>query len=333
MLPVIGVKDLGVCAKPGNRHGVVSQDRHGTRVVTRDGRTFHVAAVFDGHGIAGELAAEACRDTFLRLIDIGGDDEDLLVRLWDRPEECFPKLFSQLNQAAIEAHEHAPNSYSFIMDGRAMKLSLERKKNQPAMYVRHRMFGRDDAIPIDFGTTAVVAIHADGKLVVANAGDSSAILYSCSPADPTRLSPRQLSTRHTAEEFAEVERLQATHGDSIQINPDGYFGPSDGPMLDWLMQNTRSLGHKLMQQYGITCEPAISVTRLDSLSRAVVLCSDGLTDDISLKAVGSVIQGAPTAQAAADALFAKAWRDAYDPDDVDDISVIVMTLGRQDTAS
>ena len=82
------------------------------------------------------------------------------------------------NQPSIRPTNHSTHPPTQPNQPQAMKLSLERKKNQPAMYVRHRMFGRDDAIPVDFGTTAVVAIHADGKLVVANAGDSSAILYS-----------------------------------------------------------------------------------------------------------------------------------------------------------
>ncbi|XP_022087933.1 protein phosphatase 1K, mitochondrial-like [Acanthaster planci] len=134
-------------------------------------------------------------------------------------------------------------------------------ENQFARYLHMEL--QDPALE-NSGTTATVCLLRNGnELVVANVGDSRAIL--CRKGRAVRL-----SRDHQPEVDSERERIEASKG-FISWNSKGH------PLVNGALAMTRSIGDGPLKRYGVTAQPETkSVEIKHSKDSMLVLVTDGI---------------------------------------------------------
>nr|BAJ98410.1 predicted protein [Hordeum vulgare subsp. vulgare] len=151
------------------------------------------------------------------------------------------------------------------------------------------------------GSTAVVALLVRDRLIVANCGDSRAVLSRAGVAVP-------LSHDHKPDRPDEMARIKAAGGKVIFIN---------GARVRGILAMSRALGHKVLKPE-VICEPEISITERSEDDDCLILASDGLWDVISNKVACDVARqcledGSPTRAPAAGAPTAPAISQEEEP--------------------
>ncbi|KAF2311902.1 hypothetical protein GH714_027274 [Hevea brasiliensis] len=114
------------------------------------------------------------------------------------------------------------------------------------------------------GSTAVVAIVTPDKIIVANCGDSRAVL--CRNGKPI-----PLSSDHKPDRPDELNRIQAAGGRVI------YW---DGPRVLGVLAMSRAIGDNYLKPY-VSCEPEVTITERTAEDECLILASDGLWDVVS----------------------------------------------------
>ncbi|EYU25210.1 hypothetical protein ABFS82_06G022700 [Erythranthe guttata] len=114
------------------------------------------------------------------------------------------------------------------------------------------------------GSTAVVAVVGAEQVVVANCGDSRAVL--CRGGVPV-----QLSDDHKPDRPDELERIEVCGGKVINWNGQRVLG---------VLATSRSIGDEYLKPYVIT-EPEVRIINTSNSDEFLILASDGLWDVIS----------------------------------------------------
>lgn len=114
------------------------------------------------------------------------------------------------------------------------------------------------------GSTAVVAVVTPDKIIVANCGDSRAILCRNGKAIP-------LSNDQKPDRPDELNRIQEAGGRVI------YW---DGPRVSGVLAMSRAIGDNYLKPY-VICEPEVTITDRTSEDDCLILASDGLWDVVS----------------------------------------------------
>lgn len=111
---------------------------------------------------------------------------------------------------------------------------------------------------------------------------------------------------------------------------DGYLAPLHDELGQYEVQLTRSLGHKLLRQFGIICTPEVIVLDLDAPGddqiTALVLCSDGVTDELQPRDIAERVANADTPEEACRVLVADAQEYCMDRDKIDDCTAVVLVI-------
>ncbi|KAJ0043805.1 hypothetical protein Pint_17328 [Pistacia integerrima] len=115
------------------------------------------------------------------------------------------------------------------------------------------------------GSTAVVALVTPRHIVVANCGDSRAVL--CRDGRPI-----PLPVYHKAEISDEVQRIGTAGGKIVYLNGVRVYG-----ILNTM---SRSLGDNFLKSV-ITSQPEISITQREAEDECLIVASDGIWDVIS----------------------------------------------------
>ncbi|CAL9107251.1 unnamed protein product [Musa textilis] len=123
----------------------------------------------------------------------------------------------------------------------------------------------------EVGSTASVAVVGPERIVVANCGDSRAVLSRGDMAVP-------LSSDHKADRPDERKRVEAAGG--VVINWDVY-------RVSGVLATSRSIGDHYLRPYVIS-EPEVTVTNRTEEDELLVLASDGLWDVVSNEVVCKV---------------------------------------------
>ncbi|MCD7457839.1 hypothetical protein HAX54_036420 [Datura stramonium] len=189
------------------------------------------------------------------------------------------------------------------------------------------------------GSTAVVAVLTDETIIVANCGDSRAVL-SCGGR------PIPLSYDHKPDGREERARVEACGGRVVF---------ADGARVEGILSMSRAIGDNYLKPY-ITSEPEITFTKREAEDECLILASDGLWDVVSSEKAcwvateclreedpagdhssrplvegdgrGAVLSSSRSASSAAALLT----RLALGKNSYDNISVIVVDLKRNHTA-
>ncbi len=280
-----------------------------------------VAAVFDGHGLLGERASQAAVNKMREIcLSPRFNPNDFVVNHKDR----MAALFEELQDAVLKEHETPPATYVYPTPSHDLKLELVDHKELGKAYTCSSAY--ISAAPIDFGCTAVIAIISSGLACVGNSGDACAVI--CTP-DATE-SARLLTERHSALNPDEVARIHSDFAGKATVTPDGYVAPLLPHLCEYQLQTTRCLGHKLLRQIGIIHTPFITLVPLRD-ARALILCSDGVSDELSVHNMADRAVSASSAQEAANSLVHDA-QDYAHPQQVDDCTAVVLHF-KQDKIS
>ena len=278
-----------------------------------------VAGVFDGHGLLGERAASAAAAKLKEICHRPGFNAKSFI---SKPAESMRELFTELQAAVIAEHDTPPDQY--VYPGNNYTLHFVLKK--------HDHFGKAfwmdspgaPPAPIDFGCTAVVAVVVDSFVCVGNAGDASGVL--CLPQDEDAPA-RVLTERHNAQERAEAARIERDFAGKAVITPDGYLAPLDPQLSQYEVQTTRCLGHRLLSAAGVSCDPAITCVSLRG-ARALVLCSDGVSDELQPRDIADRAVAAGSAAEAAATLCSDAQDFCMEQEKVDDCTCVVLLFSQ-----
>ncbi|KAI3514109.1 hypothetical protein L1887_12427 [Cichorium endivia] len=192
----------------------------------------HYFGVYDGHGCSH--VARRCEDR-LHLLVKEEFNKEMESMDWKKTmERSFRRMDEEVtvwNQEAIRGdcrcELHAPESYGV-------------------------------------GSTAVVAVLTPEKIIVANCGDSRAVLCRNGRAIP-------LSTDHKPDRPDEFDRIQAAGGRVL------YW---DGARVSGVLAMSRAIGDNYLKPY-VSCEPEVTITDRTSEDDCLILASDGLWDVVS----------------------------------------------------
>ncbi|KAK3151160.1 hypothetical protein QOZ80_3AG0242490 [Eleusine coracana subsp. coracana] len=132
------------------------------------------------------------------------------------------------------------------------------------------------------GSTAVVAVVGPRHLVVANCGDSRAVLCSGGVAIP-------LSSDHKPDRPDELERIQAAGGRVIFWDGARVFG---------MLAMSRAIGDSYLKPFVISDPEVRVVERKDGEDEFLILASDGLWDVVSNEVACNVVRACLRSRAA-----------------------------------
>ncbi|KAK7300753.1 hypothetical protein RJT34_11603 [Clitoria ternatea] len=193
---------------------------------------FHFFAVFDGHGCSH--VATMCKERLHEIVkeEIGEAKENLE---W---ESMMKKCFARMDE---EVHQWTKTNQS------------------PSMCRCELQTPHCDAV----GSTAVVAIVTPEKIIIANCGDSRAVLCRNNVAVP-------LSDDHKPDRPDELLRIEDAGGRVI------YW---DGPRVLGVLAMSRAIGDYYLKPYVIS-EPEVTVTERSDEDECLILASDGLWDTV-----------------------------------------------------
>lgn len=192
--------------------------------------TTHFFGVYDGHG--GSQVANYCRDRIhavlaeeLETFMMNLSDESIrqsCQELWNRAfTHCFLKVDAEIGGGA----------------------------------------GHEPVAPETVGSTAVVAVVCSSHIIVANCGDSRAVL--CRGKEPMAL-----SVDHKPNREDEYKRIEAAGGKVIQWNGHRVFG---------VLAMSRSIGDKYLKPW-IIPDPEVTFIPRTKDDECLILASDGLWD-------------------------------------------------------
>ncbi|KAK4372894.1 hypothetical protein RND71_008278 [Anisodus tanguticus] len=260
--------------------------------------TAHFFGVYDGHG--GSQVANYCRDRIhavlaeeLETIMTNLNDESIRQNIQDQWKKAFTNCFLKVDDEVGGAGNH------------------------------------EDVAPETVGSTSVVAIVCSSHIIVANCGDSRAVL--CRGKEPMAL-----SMDHKPNREDEYARIEAAGGKVIQWNGHRVFG---------VLAMSRSIGDRYLKPW-IIPDPEVMFIPRTKDDECLILASDGLWDvmtneevcDLARKRIllwhkknGVTLplergQGIdPAAQAAAECLSNRALQKGSK----DNITVIVVDLKAQ----
>ncbi|XP_050216796.1 protein phosphatase 2C 16-like isoform X2 [Mercurialis annua] len=121
--------------------------------------------------------------------------------------------------------------------------------------------GAEPVAPETVGSTAVVAVISSSHIIIANCGDSRAVLY-------RGKEPIALSVDHKPNREDEYARIEAAGGKVIQWNGHRVFG---------VLAMSRSIGDRYLKPW-IIPEPEVTFTPRAKEDECLILASDGLWD-------------------------------------------------------
>ncbi|KAL6848909.1 hypothetical protein ACP4OV_021492 [Aristida adscensionis] len=191
-------------------------------------------AVYDGHG--GPRVAQACRD--------------------------------RMHVVLAEEVSHRRGAGSDVRWKEAMAASFARVDGEvTGGYPPLKPVPADADADMPFrtvGSTAVVAVVGRRRIVVANCGDSRAVLSRGGVAVP-------LSTDHKPDRPDELERVESAGGRVINWNGYRVLG---------VLATSRSIGDYYLKPY-VSAEPEVTVVDRTDQDEFLILASDGLWDVVS----------------------------------------------------
>ncbi|XP_059660801.1 probable protein phosphatase 2C 24 [Cornus florida] len=191
----------------------------------------HYFAVYDGHGCSH--VATKCRD---RLHELVKEEIEKRSTEW---KIVMERSFSRMDKEVIAWN-----------DVDLLRANCRCELQTPDC----------DAV----GSTAVVAVVTPHKIIVANCGDSRAVLSRKGKAVP-------LSIDHKPDRPDELSRIEAAGGRVI------YW---DGPRVLGFLAMSRAIGDNYLKPY-VSCEPEVVIIDRTAEDDCLILASDGLWDVVS----------------------------------------------------
>lgn len=202
----------------------------------------HFFAVYDGHG--GSQASVFCKDRFHEALAEELRNSSPFCRDLNDWSKVMSTCFTKIDMAVGGM---CPNGSCGSGDSQKTSDCCQ-----------------DPVAPENVGSTAVVAIVSPSQLVIANCGDSRAVLSRGGKAIP-------LSSDHKPEREDELNRIEAAGGRVIFWN---------GYRVGGFLAMSRAIGDRFLKRYVIS-EPEVTCTERTHEDECLILASDGLWDVLS----------------------------------------------------
>ncbi|KAM0938915.1 putative protein-serine/threonine phosphatase [Dioscorea sansibarensis] len=234
--PVVAFGSVSLCGLSREMEDAVSVRPAFCRLA--GGEVLHFFAVFDGHG--GSHVSAMCRERMHELV--------------------AEEIGRAGTKAASEEEWKAAVGRAFArMDEVVLAACACGTPGPPPCGCERSGFESDIV-----GSTAVVAIISRSRILVANCGDSRAVLSRSGRALP-------LSDDHKPDRADELARIEAAGGRVIYLN---------GARVHGILAMSRALGDKYLKPVVIS-EPEMVVMERTREDECLVMASDGLWDVIS----------------------------------------------------
>ncbi|KAF3454643.1 hypothetical protein FNV43_RR05091 [Rhamnella rubrinervis] len=240
---LVGLPKFGVSSVCGRRRDMEDAVAICPSFCRSDSETtteLHYYGVYDGHGCSH--VATRCRERLHELVEEDLQSKEAVSREW---KSVMERSFSRMDKEVIAWNE--------TVVGANCRCELQTPEC--------------DAV----GSTAVVAIVTPDKIIVANCGDSRAVL--CRNGKPI-----PLSSDHKPDRPDELNRIQAAGGRVIFW---------DGPRVLGVLAMSRAIGDNYLKPY-VSCEPEVTITERSAEDECLILGSDGLWDVLSNETVCGV---------------------------------------------
>jgi len=317
---------VGASILSGNRYGDLQQD---SVMIAREAWGI-AAVVLDGHGMLGECAAAEAGEALLHHAkQIGGTPLDdhksrqVLAR----------EAFALGHEAALRLYSEPPEQYLYPKGSRTEAKYRLTYINGLPMY-KSLSSGTDRLL--ELGTTATLAVLQGRHLLVANVGDSAAVLGSRTAAGGYE--GLEVSERHWGLNPDEARRVTASVGRRVELlRSDGYLAVAAGRFQGYQLSMTRALGHSMLSDFGVIAKPSIAQRTLDDNDTCLIVASDGVWDCFSpteaIELCMDVIENGGTAEDAAAALCEESVdRAVSGPDhEADNTSAVVFIFSHVGT--
>lgn len=280
--------------------------------------------VFDGHGPYGHLVSKRVRNSLPGLLV--NQWQELLLTEW--PSHANLSNFEAddsnkfLNDSDGAMHKEESNMFAAWKEShlRAFKVMDKELKLHPILDC------------FCSGTTAVTVIKQGRDLVIANVGDSRAILGTMS-ADGS-LSAIQLTVDLKPTLPGEAERIKQCKGRVHALKDEPHvhrvwLPNENSPGLAM----TRAFGDFCLKDFGVIAVPEITHRQLTSRDQFIVLATDGVWEVLSNQEVVNIVSSAPSPAAAARIVVesaVSAWKRKFPTSKVDDCAVVCLYLNEED---
>ncbi|CAK7346524.1 unnamed protein product [Dovyalis caffra] len=168
-----------------------------------------------------------------------------------------------------------------LSDYKAIKLGTLREALSKTIFDIDLKFTQE-AIKNNYfsGSTANVVLLYDGQILVANVGDSKALLMSVKILSAS-LSTTELTYDHHPDREDETARIKAAGGSVI------LWGV---PRVNGILAMSRSIGDVALKRFGVIAEPEFTGWRvLTANDRYLVVASDGMFESLTPQDVAELI--------------------------------------------
>ncbi|KAM3281226.1 putative protein phosphatase 2C 61 [Capsicum chacoense] len=176
------------------------------------------------------------------------------------------------------------------------------------------------------GTTAVVAIRQDDDLIIANLGDSRAVLGR--KTDEGIIEAIQLTTDLKPSVHSEAERIIKCGGRVLALKEEPHIQRVWLPYEDVPgLAMSRAFGDFMLKSYGIISKPDVSYHHISPNDQFLVLASDGVWDVLSNDQVVALVRATNNAAKASEAVARAsldAWKHKFPNSKRDDTTVICL---------
>ncbi|GAB4858431.1 hypothetical protein Ancab_009904 [Ancistrocladus abbreviatus] len=217
-----------------------------------DSGKYDFFSVYDGH--SGARVAEACRERMHRILEKEIQEE---VAAWKMKK----------NKVVVEAMEIEEVAGGAVVDWEKVMARCYEKMD------REVGGGEEEVEEMTVGSTAVMAVVGKEEVVVANCGDSRAVMCRGGVAVP-------LSVDHKPDRPDELARIEAAGGRVINWN---------GPRVLGVLATSRSIGDHYLRPYVIS-KPDVTVCKRTKEDEFLMLATDGLWDVITNEVACRVVR-------------------------------------------
>ncbi|KAH7842590.1 hypothetical protein Vadar_007047 [Vaccinium darrowii] len=279
-------------------------------------KDMYLCAVFDGHGPSGHKVSQQVRDSLpLQLCTSFKKSQTNGFHYNNYPKDT--------EHSENVDHEDVHNNPFFgSWKSSLIKAFEEMDENLCSNVSIDTYFS---------GSTAVAVLKQGDHMVIANLGDSRAVLYS--RGDDDQLVSVQLTIDLKPNLPKEAERIKNCEGRVFAMDEE----PEVFRM--WMPEQNcpglamaRAFGDFCLKDFGLISIPEVSYRRLTDSDEFVVLATDGIWDVLSNDEVAEIVASARKRSIAARLLVdraVKAWRHKYPNSRVDDCAVVCLFLKNQ----
>ncbi|KAF8748865.1 hypothetical protein HU200_012792 [Digitaria exilis] len=255
--------------------------------------------IFDGHGPWGHYVAKAVRDSLPPSLLCHWQEALTLASLIDGEKKLSDCRFDLWKQSYLSACA-------------AVDDELRRSRRLDAFHS---------------GCTALSVVKQGDLMVIANVGDSRAVLATTSD-DGASIAAVQLTVDFKPNLPQEKERIRRCNGEvySLADEPGVYrvWQPNrESPGLAM----SRAFGDYCVKDYGVISAPEVTQRRISSRDQFVILATDGVWDVLSNEEAVQIVAATPDREKAAKRLVecaVRAWRHKRRGIAVDDCSAICL---------